>query len=41
MAQVLVLALKETGENLTRKNIVHQAANIKELAIDMKMPGPG
>ena len=39
MAQVLVHVIKQAGENLTRGNIMRQAANIKDLDIDMLMPG--
>jgi branched-chain amino acid transport system substrate-binding protein len=39
MAQTLVHVLKQAGDDLTRENVMHQAANIKNLEIDMLMPG--
>lgn len=39
MAQAMVQVLKQTGDNLTRENIMRQAASIKGLELDMLMPG--
>jgi ABC-type branched-subunit amino acid transport system substrate-binding protein len=39
MAQALVQVLKQAGDDLTRQNIMGQAANIRNLEIDMLMPG--
>jgi branched-chain amino acid transport system substrate-binding protein len=39
MAQVMVHVLKQAGNELTRENIMHQAANIKGLEVDMLLPG--
>lgn len=39
MAQAMVRVLKQTGDNLTRENIMRQAASIKGLELDMLMPG--
>ncbi len=39
MAQVMAQVLKQAGDTLTRENIMRQAANIKDLEIDMLMPG--
>jgi branched-chain amino acid transport system substrate-binding protein len=39
VSQVLVQVLKQAGDDLTRQNIMRQAANIKDLEIDMLMPG--
>jgi branched-chain amino acid transport system substrate-binding protein len=39
MAQTMVQVLKQAGDNLTRENIMRQAADIKDLEIDMLMPG--
>jgi len=39
MAQAMVQVLKQAGDNLTRDNIMRQAASIKGLELDMLMPG--
>ncbi|WP_456843296.1 ABC transporter substrate-binding protein [Bradyrhizobium sp. USDA 4486] len=39
MAQALVHVLKQAGDDLTRENIMRQAAAIRGLEIDMLMPG--
>jgi ABC-type branched-subunit amino acid transport system substrate-binding protein len=39
MAQTLVQVLKQAGDDLTRQNIMRHAANIRNLEIDMLMPG--
>jgi len=39
VAQTLVQALKQCGDNLTRENVMRQAANIKGLALPMLLPG--
>ena len=38
-AQVLVQILKQSGDDLTRENIMRQAANLKDLRTDMLLPG--
>jgi len=39
VAQTLVQALKQCGDNLTRENVMRQAANIKGLTLPMLLPG--
>jgi branched-chain amino acid transport system substrate-binding protein len=39
MAQTLVQVLKQCGEDLTRENIMHQATNLKEMSLEMLLPG--
>ena len=39
MAQTMVQVLKQAGDNLTRDNIMRQAASLKSLELDMLMPG--
>ncbi len=39
VAQTLVQVLKQCGDNLTRENVMKQAANLKDLKIDMLLPG--
>ncbi|MEA2842022.1 MAG: branched-chain amino acid transport system substrate-binding protein [Methylobacteriaceae bacterium] len=39
VAQSLVAVLKQCGDDLTRENIMKQAANIKDLEIDGLLPG--
>ena len=39
VAQGLVHVLKQCGDNLTRENVMKQAANIKDLKLDMLLPG--
>jgi branched-chain amino acid transport system substrate-binding protein len=38
-ASLLVQVLKQCGDNLTRENVMKQAANLKDFEIDMLMPG--
>ena len=39
VAQTLVAVLKQCGDDLTRENIMKQAANIKDLQVDGLLPG--
>ncbi len=39
VSQVMVQVLKQAGDNLTRENIMKQAANIKDFQIPMALPG--
>jgi len=39
IAQTLVQVLKQCGEDLTRENVMRQAANLKDLALPMLIPG--
>lgn len=39
MAQTMVQVLKQAGNDLTRENIMRQAANIRDLEVDMLLPG--
>ena len=39
VGQTLVQALKQCGDNLTRENVMRQAANLKNLQIDTLLPG--
>jgi branched-chain amino acid transport system substrate-binding protein len=39
VAQTLIQALKQAGDDLTRENIMQQAANIKDLELPMLLPG--
>ncbi|MEO8164951.1 MAG: branched-chain amino acid ABC transporter substrate-binding protein, partial [Betaproteobacteria bacterium] len=38
-AQLLVHVLKQCGDDLTRKNVMKQAANLKNLELPMLLPG--
>jgi branched-chain amino acid transport system substrate-binding protein len=38
-AQALIQVLKQCGDDLTRENIMRQAANLKDLALPMMLPG--
>jgi branched-chain amino acid transport system substrate-binding protein len=38
-AQTLVAVLKQCGDNLTRENVMKQAASLKDLELDMLLPG--
>jgi branched-chain amino acid transport system substrate-binding protein len=38
-AQTLVQVLKQCGDDLTRDNVMKQAANLKDLQLDMLVPG--
>ncbi|MET0221603.1 MAG: branched-chain amino acid ABC transporter substrate-binding protein, partial [Tardiphaga sp.] len=38
-AQTIVQVLKQAGNNLTRANIMKEAANLKEFAPDTLLPG--
>jgi branched-chain amino acid transport system substrate-binding protein len=39
LGQTLVQALKQCGDDLTRENVMKQAANLKHLELDMLLPG--
>jgi branched-chain amino acid transport system substrate-binding protein len=39
VAQTLVQALKQCGDDLTRENVMRQAANLKDLELPMLLPG--
>ena len=39
VAQTLVHVLKQCGDNLTRENVMKQAANVKDLQLDIALPG--
>jgi branched-chain amino acid transport system substrate-binding protein len=39
VAQTLVHVLKQCGDNLTRENVMKQAASIKDLELGMMLPG--
>jgi branched-chain amino acid transport system substrate-binding protein len=39
VAQTLVQVLKQCGDDLTRENVMRQAANLKDLNLDMLLPG--
>ena len=39
VAQTLVQVLKQCGDNLTRENVMKQAANLKNLTLPMLLPG--
>jgi len=39
VAQTLVQVLKQCGDNLTRENVMRQAANLKDLELDVALPG--
>jgi len=38
-AQMMVHVLKQAGDNLTRENIMKQAASIKDFQVPMVLPG--
>jgi branched-chain amino acid transport system substrate-binding protein len=38
VAQTLVAVLKQSGDNLTRENVMKQAASLKNLELDMLLP---
>jgi ABC-type branched-subunit amino acid transport system substrate-binding protein len=38
-AQAMVQVLKQCGDNLTRENVMKQAANLKDFSTDMMLPG--
>jgi len=38
-AQLLVQVLKQSGDNLTRENVMRQAANIKDAQLPLMLPG--
>lgn len=38
-AQTLVQVLQQCGDDLTRENVMHQAANLKDLRLPMMLPG--
>jgi branched-chain amino acid transport system substrate-binding protein len=39
VAQSIVAVLKQCGDDLTRANVMKQAANLKDLQVDMLLPG--
>ena len=39
VAQGLVQVLKQCGDNLTRENVMKQAANLKDVKLDLLLPG--
>jgi branched-chain amino acid transport system substrate-binding protein len=39
LAQMLVLVLKRCGDNLTRENVMKQAASLKDVELPMLLPG--
>ena len=39
MVQTLVHVLKQCGDELTRENVMKQAASIKDLTLPMLLPG--
>jgi ABC-type branched-subunit amino acid transport system substrate-binding protein len=39
VAQTLVQTLKQCGDDLTRENIMRQAANLKDVEVPMLLPG--
>ena len=39
VAQGLVQVLKQCGDNLTRENVMRQAANLKDLQLPLALPG--
>jgi branched-chain amino acid transport system substrate-binding protein len=39
VAETLVQVLKQCGDNLTRENVMKQAANLKDAEVDMLLPG--
>jgi branched-chain amino acid transport system substrate-binding protein len=39
VAQTMVQVLKQCGDNLTRENVMKQAANLKDLQLPMALPG--
>jgi hypothetical protein len=38
-AQAMVQVLRQCGDNLTRENVMRQAANLKDFTSDMLLPG--
>jgi hypothetical protein len=39
VAQTMVQVLKQCGDDLTRENVMKQAANLKNFSTDMMLPG--
>ena len=39
VAQTLVITLKQAGDNLTRANVMKEAANLKNVELDGLLPG--
>jgi branched-chain amino acid transport system substrate-binding protein len=37
--QLLEIVLKRCGDNLSRSNIMHEAENLKDVHLDMLLPG--
>lgn len=38
-AQIMVQVLKQCGDDLTRENVMKQAANLKDVSLDLLLPG--
>ena len=38
-AQLLVQVLKQCGDDLTRENVMRQAASLKDVVLDLSLPG--
>jgi branched-chain amino acid transport system substrate-binding protein len=38
-AQTMVQVLKQCGDDLTRENVMREAANLKDLSLPMLLPG--
>jgi ABC-type branched-subunit amino acid transport system substrate-binding protein len=38
-AQLMVHVLKQCGDNLTRENVIKQATNLKDVRLDLSLPG--
>ena len=38
-AQLLVQIIKQCGDDLTRENVMKQAANLKDVVLDLALPG--
>jgi hypothetical protein len=39
VSQVIVQVLKQAGDNLTRDNVMKQAANLKQFSVPLLLPG--
>ena len=39
IARLMVQVLKQCGDNLTRENVMRQAANLKDVDLGMLLPG--
>jgi len=38
-AETITAVLKQCGDDLTRENVMHQAANLKDVSVTMLLPG--